>query len=783
VQYKSTQPGRGSGARRARRLRLLPVLACAFGVIAATLVMADRAEVKAARARESQVYIERVRSAGVRIDALTWRTIATSRGGTPASVVADGLAVYRDLNRSLRQMRRLGVPAERMADVESRIGEAYGIGVQALSVSRSDPVAARRLARRRFAPAMARVDAAVVRAANRQHADARAATIRARAGLLGSLLSGVVLLSLLGWRTHRNDRRSALADHARDVERRGERRLHALVRHSSDVVAVVDAVGTIRWLADSVRPMLGHDPTALLGTSLQALVHPDDAASVVRLLEHAAETDGRARMLSVRGRAADGDYRPIEMIADNHLADPLIDGILLNVRDVSERIALEEQLRHQAFHDTLTGLANRALFEDRLGQALIRSRRHGGRPAVLFIDLDDFKNINDSLGHAAGDALLRAIASRLDDAVRAGDTVARLGGDEFAVLMEQLDAEGDAVALAERVSRALAQPLEVAGQETTPSASIGVAVAGAGASPAEVLRNADVSMYAAKDRGKARVAAFEPWMHERIVERLELAGDLANAVDRDELVLEYQPIVELHDGRVAGVEALVRWNHPTRGRLAPDRFIGIAESSGLILPLGEWVLRTAAEQLRAWDDRHPDRPPLGMSVNVSTRQIANPHFPSRVETILADAGVAPRRMTLEITEHLLVEDQEHMTRQLNALQALGVRLAVDDFGTGYSALSYLRAFPIKELKIDRAFVSGLQGGGEQASLVRAIIQMGHSLHLEVVSEGIEDAAEAELLRALGSNYGQGYLFSRPVAASEIDAMLAGGPAAVVPEAA
>ena len=757
---------------------MLAVLACAIAVIAAMLAMADRAQDRAARARESQVYIERVRAAGVRVDALTWRTIATSRNGTPASVVADGLAVYRDVNRNLREMRRLGVPSERMDEVESRIGDAYGIGLKALSLSRVDHAAARRLAREQFAPAMARVDAAVVRAAARQRADARAAGVRGRLGLLGSLLSGVGLLALLAWRTHRNERRNALAEQARAVERRGERRLHALVRHSSDVVAVVDAPGTIRWLADSVRPMLGYEPAALLGTPLTALVHPEDTGPVASFLEEAAGARGRARMLSVRVAAAGGGDRPIEMIADNHLSDPVIDGILLNVRDVSERVALEEKLRHQAFHDALTGLANRALFEDRLGQALIRVARHGGHSAVLFVDLDDFKTVNDSLGHAAGDALLRAIAGRLDEAVRAGDTVARLGGDEFAVLMDNLETPEQALELAERVGRALAPPLELAGREVTPSASIGVACARAGASADEILRNADVAMYAAKERGKAQVAAFDPEMHEQVVERLELTAELATAVERGELVLQYQPIVDLGDGSVAGVEALVRWDHPTRGRLAPDRFIGLAESSGLIVPVGEWVLRSAAEQLRAWDALDPDRPPVGMSVNVSTRQIAEPGFPATVAATLAATGVAPRRLTLEITEHLLIEDRDHMMRQLNALRAVGVRLAVDDFGTGYSALSYLQSFPIEELKIDRAFVAGLGADGERASLVSAIIQMGHSLHLKVVSEGIEDPAEAELLRDLGSDYGQGYLFSRPVDAPEIDALLGGLPVGI-----
>jgi diguanylate cyclase (GGDEF)-like protein/PAS domain S-box-containing protein len=760
-------------AGRAARLRVAALLGCAAAVIAAMLVMADREQARADRARASQVHIERLRSAGVRVDALTWRTIATSeRGAVPPSVVAEGLAVYRDVGRSLRQMRRLGMPAARLATVEGRIGEAYGVGLRALTLSRADPAAAQRLTRDRFAPAMQRVDKAVARIAERQRRDARAAVVRTRLGLLGSLLSGLALLALLGWRSHRTERRNALAEHARDVERRGEQRLHALVRHSSDVVAVVDAAGTIRWLAESVEAVLGHDPAALVGSPLAALAHPEDAHRVARFLGQAAEGEGRMGLLSVRVRTADGGHRPIEMIANNHLADPLIDGILLNLRDVSERVELEGRLRHQAFHDTLTGLANRALFEDRLAQALVRGLRGGGLPAVLFIDLDDFKTVNDSLGHAAGDELLQAVAARLDAAVRAQDTVARLGGDEFAVLLEDLAGADEALTLAERVGAALAPPLALAGREVRPSASIGVARAERGEATAEeLLRNADVAMYAAKERGKAQVAGFEPHMHEEVVERLELTGELAAAIEAGDLALQYQPIVDLQGGGIVAVEALVRWNHPVRGRLAPDRFIPLAESSGLIVPLGDWVLTTAARQLHDWDARDAGARGLGISVNVSTRQIAEPGYPDRVAATLAATGIAPGRVTLEITERLLVHDDDHMLSQLGALEAIGVRLAVDDFGTGYSALGYLQSFPIEELKIDRAFVSGIATDEEQRSVVRAIIEMSHSLRLKVVTEGVEEPAVADLLRDLGSDFAQGYLFSRPVEAGQVEALV------------
>ena len=571
---------------------------------------------------------------------------------------------------------------------------------------------------------------------------------------------------------HRIQRRSAVAEQARAAERRGEERLHALVRHSSDVVAVVDGTSQVRWLAESVRGALGYDPADLVGGRLTDLVHADDVVPATRFLEKAALRRGRAGSLSVRLRAADGDYRAVELIAHNHVGDPLIDGILLNLRDVSERVALEEQLRHQAFHDDLTGLANRALFEDRLTLALARGRRHGGQLAVVFVDLDDFKTVNDSLGHAVGDELLRATAQRLATCLRAQDTAARLGGDEFAVLLEDLSGPDEAWDIAERLRRALEPPVVLDGRQIASSASLGLECPGPNATADDVLGNADLAMYAAKDAGKGRVARFEPVMREQLVERMELGSELGLALERDELFLEYQPLVELDTGRITGVEALIRWQHPTRGRLAPDRFIPLAESNGHIVAIGRWVLQTACAQLRRWQDDRPGAADLQMSVNVSTRQLADPDFPRDVRAAVDAAGIDPSCLTLEITEHLLLDDGDLMQQRLRALKEIGVRLAVDDFGTGYSALSYLQTFPVDVLKIDRSFVSGIDRDPERARLVHGIVEMGHNLRLSVVSEGIEEAGEAALMREFHSQYGQGFLFSKPVDAATLDRLLA-----------
>ena len=752
----------------------MPLLAAAAAVIGAMVVIGEAARRDADRARQAQAVIESVRSASMELNAITWRSLASDATARKVVPTAVGNSAYTDVVRHLRELRALGVARARTADVERRVGDVYGAGVNAQIFAKTNPAAAQRIADTTFVSTVQRLDATLARTKRRQQELARAALTRAQIAWLGSLVVGLALLGLLAWQLHRMRRGAALAEQARAAERLGDERVRALVRHSSDVVAVIDATAGVRWIAESVTGMLGYSPASLIGCRFLDLVNPNEAEAAAGFLEHVGAEQERVGTLSVRMRGADGQYRQLEVVADNHLADPIIGGILLNLRDVSERLALESQLRHQAFHDTLTGLANRALFEDRLTHALARARRGGTRVAVMFVDLDDFKTVNDSLGHAAGDELLRTIAGRLERALRAQDTAARLGGDEFAALLEDVADEGEAIEVAERVRRALEPAATIGTRELVRSASIGVACPAADATAEEVLRNADLAMYAAKDRGKAQVAGFEDAMHERVSETLELGAQLAKALEHGELALVYQPIVGLDSATITGVEALLRWDHPTRGRLAPDRFIALAESTGAIVPIGCWVLRTACAQLRRWDAPHAGSDHMTMSVNVSTRQLADPEFPAHVREALAATGIAPQRLTLEITEHLLVKDSKHMHRQLGELKRIGVELAVDDFGTGYSALSYMRTFPIDTLKIDRSFTSGIDQDSEKAAIVRAIVDMGHELRLKIVTEGIERPGEAALLRDFRSDYGQGYLFSRPVDAATIGDLLAGG---------
>ncbi len=505
-------------------LRIVTLLACGVAVVGAMLVATDRSREQADRARRAQVLMERVRSGTQQVEIVTLRSRA-ARDQDLAATVRAGFEGYKQVVSSVRGLRALAVPPENLREVDRDVGVAYGIGINAMAVSQSDPVAGRTMALTAFGPALDRLAGATGRAAHRQDRVARAALLRARIATTGSLAVGLMLLVLLGWRLHRLQRGSALAEQTRAAERRGELRVHALIRHSADVVAVIDTSWRVRWLAESVRRMLGYEPEALLDRPLTELVHPDDAASATELLNEVAEdTAGDVRTASLRLRDHAGEYRHLELVADNRLADPLIDGILLNIRDVSERVGLLEQLHHQAFHDGLTGLANRALLEERVEQALVRCRRTGGGVAVIFLDLDDFKAVNDGLGHAVGDDLLRAIAGRIDETLRPQDTPARFGGDEFAMLLEDLADEAEALAIAERLRRALEQPVTVAGRRLTPSASVGIAYARPGDTHDTLLRNADVAMYAAKRQGKARVAAFDSTMHDEALERFELSG-------------------------------------------------------------------------------------------------------------------------------------------------------------------------------------------------------------------------------------------------------------------
>lgn len=553
---------------------------------------------------------------------------------------------------------------------------------------------------------------------------------------------------------------------------RNEARFRSLVQNSSESITVIDADGLVRYHSPAAQRVFGDDPEALMGTRWIDILHEEDQPQAHALLTELIANSSSTAVGEWR-RRAHGTWHYVETLATNLLHDPSVQGIVLNSRDISERKALEAQLTHQAFHDSLTSLANRALFHDRVDHALARSRRTGHPVAVLFLDLDNFKTVNDSLGHSAGDQLLVAIAGRVSASVRAGDSVARLGGDEFAILLEDVAEEAEAVEVAQRIDLALKAPFHLEGKDVFVTASTGIALSTAGGTHAdEVLRNADVAMYTAKERGKGRHVKFEPDMHAAVLRRLELEADLRQAVDENEFQVHYQPLYELRSGRMTGVEALVRWLHPKRGLISPAEFIPVAEETGLIVPIGTLVLRQACFDVHDWQTRFPDTAPPTVNVNLSARQLQDCGLVDEVAAALTESGLPPRSLALEITESVLMHDAASAVVWLRQLKELGVQIAIDDFGTGYSSLSYLQQFPVDTLKIDKSFVDGIGSEAERSALASAIIDLGKTLGLKTVAEGIEQANQAAELALLGCEVGQGYHFARPMDRARMEATLA-----------
>ncbi len=446
-------------------------------------------------------------------------------------------------------------------------------------------------------------------------------------------------------------------------------------------------------------------------------------------------------------------------------------------RDITQRKQAEAQLERQAFFDALTGLPNRALFVNRLQHLFHRARRtpEGLLFSVLYFDLDRFKSVNDGLGHGAGDELLVGIARRLEQHMRPSDTLARLGGDEFTVLLEDISSEADATRVADRIQQELVKPFVLSGQEVFSSVSIGIALSSSGYDkPEDMLRDADTAMYRAKAAGRSQHRIFDADMHERAMALLRLETDLRRALDRGELLAYYQPIIDLGSRRLLGFEALARWRHPERGLVPPDVFIPVAEETGLVGVIGEWMLKEACQQMKAWQDRYPRTPPLGVSVNVSTRQLAHAGVAEQVGRILGETGLAPGSLTLELTETALMQNLKAGAGVIQKLHEMAVHLHIDDFGIGYSSLAYLENFPVETIKVDRSFVSRMDGGPRQTSIVRAIVSLARNLGLDVIAKGVETDMQAETLLTLRCGTAQGFLFSRPLPPAEAEQLIVHG---------
>jgi PAS domain S-box-containing protein len=550
--------------------------------------------------------------------------------------------------------------------------------------------------------------------------------------------------------------------------------------NAADMIALVGSDGRRLYNSPAYQKVLGYSAEDLKSTSSFEQIHPDDRLRVLEAAEKARLT-GRGERMEYRVRHKDGSWRTLESTASPiRNAKGQTDKLVIVNRDITERKRAEEMLAHNAFHDGLTNLPNRALFLDRLQHTLTLSKRHPNyKFAVLLIDVDEFRLVNDSMGHSAGDELLIQIGQRLRESVRRADmvsrprisytpdqpldddTLARLGGDEFAILLDDIRDPVEAVRVAERLQAELAAPFLVDQQEIVISASIGIAASTSPHTQAEdLLRDADIAMYRAKRAGKARCEVSDPAMHANAVKRLQLETDLRKAFDQAEFRVYYQPIVWLQTGRIAGFEALTRWQRP-EGILAPMEFIAVAEETGLIIPMNRQLLREACQHLRSWQSEFPSSPPLTMSVNLSSREFAQPDLASEIGRVLDQTGVDPGCLQLEIIETIAMGDAEKSGHVLAHLKALGVRLSIDDFGTGYSSLSRLRRIPVDTLKIDRAFISNMDRDPESREIVRIIIMLAHNLGLKAVAEGTETEGQVNLLKQLNCEMAQGYFFSRP----------------------
>ncbi|MBD2260363.1 EAL domain-containing protein [Pseudanabaena sp. FACHB-2040] len=553
-----------------------------------------------------------------------------------------------------------------------------------------------------------------------------------------------------------------------------EARFRLVAENMNDLVCLHDREGTFLYVSPSCRMLLGYEPEELVGTSPYDLIHREECDRVRETIHQPALQDVDSS-ITYRVRRKTGEYIWLETLTSSILNDT---GQVIQIqtasRDVTEKIEIQNQLKYEALHDALTGLPNRNLLMERLALALERLQRQADfNFAVLFLDLDRFKVINDSLGHQVGDDLLLGIAQKLSALVRTVDLAARLSGDEFVVLLEDIEGVGDAVRIAERVLHDLQQPFTLQGREVFVSTSIGIVIG----SPRyqqgdELLRDADIAMYRAKANGKACYAIFDPQMHLQVLREMDLENALRLALEQQQFILHYQPVVSLKTGRVESFEALVRWHHPQQGLIYPGEFIPLAEETGLIVPLGNWILREACRQLSLWQAQHPLAKALTLSINLSPRQLKDPNLVTELEAVLMATAISPQCLTLEITENVLIEDIEHTINVLAAIRAHGVGLSIDDFGTGYSSLSYLHRFPFTALKIDQSFVSQLGQQRENPGIVRTMVALADSLGLNAIAEGIETDHQLTFLQDLHCECGQGYLFSRPLTTPQVEALLA-----------
>lgn len=592
------------------------------------------------------------------------------------------------------------------------------------------------------------------------------------------MLGVVVLIGLVVWR-HFITMRENIELSALKITQSNEARFQSLVQSASDIIMILDEALSIRFISPSVTRTLGYEPDQLIGQPYPHFLAPDERNAVEDLLRNAFKQPNANEPISAtwRLRSARGHLLYSESNITNLLDDPNINGLVLNTRDLTEREELESQLTHLAYHDSLTNLANRAMFQRRLETTLSRVQQRPSQIAVLFLDLDNFKEVNDTLGHDQGNAVLIIIAERLSRSLGDYNLTARLGGDEFAALLENVTSIEEAMSIAQRLLHQIHIPIFIDDQEILITASIGISLSNVGDTAADLLRNADMAMYVAKFDGGNRMALFEPEMRLQMVKRRAMQEDLRRAISSTEFALEYQPIVSLDTHEIVGAEALLRWAHPDHGVLPPGDFIPLAEENGMIVPIGRWVMQHAFMAAAQWQQRAGAAKAPFLSINISSRQLRESHFVRDVQAAIEGAQLNPQSLMFEITESVLIENTELALETLSQLRKLGVRLGIDDFGTGYSSLGYLQRIPVDMIKIARSFVERIDEGADNYALAQAIFSLGKSLRLMVIAEGIETVQQLRLLRELGCNLAQGYYFAQPMTMEALQQLIANNRAA------
>jgi diguanylate cyclase (GGDEF)-like protein/PAS domain S-box-containing protein len=755
-------------AHRGRRVALVLVVAALSAILVVAYAAIASLRNDAADARSAGVRMSMLRIELGALDALSWQGVAL---GAPDFTVQDGTRLHATRYRALLAGLAPSLSATSRARVV-KLSAVYlgGIADVERSLKVNRPANAEHLAQVLVGGASDLLDSELRDDAHMLRAHAVRLDRRAETGtrwivaLAGVLI--VVLLIVTQWVARRGQRAR------RDALALSERRFRSLVHNASDAIVVLDDDHRVLHATQAIHPIAGRDADELVGTEISTLVPVDEQRALRAALAALYAGNGKGEPTRWSVRRPDGELVYVESLATDLRDDPAVGAVVVNLRDITERRRMEQDLRHQAFHDALTGLPNRALFEDRLGQALARRRRAGVGVGLLLVDVDDFKAINDRLGHGTGDQVLQRIAACLDGERRAADTAARLGGDEFAVLVEDVADRAQLEAIASRLLASLRALGDAGDDEVALSVSVGAVLAhGDDASGESLLRDGDIALYAAKTAGKRQVKLFEPEMLDAERRRLRVRHDLAGAVARAELEVHYQPLFALGDDRLTGFEALVRWRHTELGLISPADFIPMAEETGDIVPIGRHVLERACADLAEWT-RAGLAEDVTIGVNVSARQFGTEGFVADVLDVLGLHAVAPERLVIELTETALVVDVPATRERLAELRAAGVRIAVDDFGTGYSSLSYLRDLQLDVVKIDRSFVARVDERGQDATLVRSIIELGHALGLRMVAEGIERTAQLRLLTEAQCDVGQGFLFARPAPADVTTSMLA-----------